>query len=178
MVSLGFFFFFLVALFAVIGAMRGWAKELLVTFSVILSVFITTTIERHVPVVAAAFAQPGSVAQFWLRSLILLVLVFFGYQTPNIHRIAGARFVRERFEDMLLGLFLGALNGYLIVGSIWLYLHQAEYPYPWISPPDANTELGAAALRLLEWLPPRWMAPPVIYFAVAIAFIFVLVVFL
>jgi uncharacterized membrane protein required for colicin V production len=178
MVSLGFFFSFLVAMFAIIGAMRGWSKELLVTFSVILSVFIITTIERYIPAVASAFAVPGSVQQFWMRTLILLILVFFGYQTPNIHRLAGTRFVRERFEDMLLGLFLGALNGYLVVGSVWFFLHQAGYPYPWISPPDPNTEFGVAALRMLEWLPPRWLGPPVIYFAVAIAFIFVLVVFL
>jgi hypothetical protein len=178
MVSLGFFFFFLVALFAVIGAMRGWAKELLVTFSVIVSVFIITVLERYIPAVYTSFAQPGTEPQFWMRTMILILLVFFGYQTPNLPKLAGTRFARERLEDMLLGLFLGALNGYLIIGTLWLYLHQAGYPYPYITPPDPNTELGVAAMRLLEWLPPRWMGPPVIYFAVAIAFIFVIVVFL
>jgi lysylphosphatidylglycerol synthetase-like protein (DUF2156 family) len=177
MVSLGFFFFFLLALFAVIGAMRGWAKELLVTFSVILAVFIITVVERYVPAVYTSFAAPGSVAQFWLRTIILIILVFFGYQTPNLPRL-GARFARERLEDMLLGLFLGGINGYLVIGTLWLYLHQAGYPYPYITPPDPNTELGAAALRMLEWLPPGWLGPPVIYFAVAVAFIFVIVVFL
>jgi hypothetical protein len=178
MVSLGFFFFFLVALFAIIGAMRGWAKELLVTFSVIVSVFIITVLERYVPVIYGSFAQAGTESQFWMRTIVLIMLVFFGYQTPNITRIAGTRFARERLEDMLLGLFLGALNGYLIIGTLWLYMHQAGYPYEYITPPDPNTELGLAAMRLLEWLPPNWMGPPVIYFAVAIAFIFVIVVFL
>lgn len=178
MVSLGFFFFFLVALFAIIGAMRGWAKELLVTFSVVLSVFIINVLERYVPAVASTFAQPGTTVQFWMRTLILLILVFFGYQTPNLPRLAGARFVRERLQDTLLGLFLGAINGYLVVGTIWLYLHQANYPYPYITPPVPGTELGDAALAMLEWLPPTWMGPPVIYFAVALAFIFVLVVFM
>jgi lysylphosphatidylglycerol synthetase-like protein (DUF2156 family) len=178
MVSLGFFFFFMMGIFAVIGAMRGWAKELLVTFSVILAVFIITTIERYVPVVYNSFAVEGSVTQFWLRSLVLIFLVFFGYQTPNLPRLAGARFARDRLEDMLLGLFLGALNGYLVVGTLWLYLHQAEYPFSYITPPDPNSDMGIAALRMLELLPPRWMGPPIIYFAVALAFIFVLVVFL
>jgi uncharacterized membrane protein required for colicin V production len=178
MVSLGFFFFFLIAIFAIIGAMRGWAKELLVIFSVILSMFIVSVLERYVPAVSTAFAQPGTTSQFWLRTTVLILLVFFGYQTPNLPRLAGARFVRERLEDVLLGLFLGALNGYLIIGTLWLYLDQANYPFEYITPPVEGTEMGDAALRLLELLPPTWMEPPVIYFAVAIAFIFVLVVFL
>jgi uncharacterized membrane protein required for colicin V production len=179
MVSLGFFFLFLVTLFAIIGAMRGWARELLVTFSVILSMFIITVMERYVPAVTASIAIPGSSNQFWLRALILLILVFFGYQTPNLPRLAGQRFVRERFQDTLLGLFLGALNGYLVVGTLWLYMHQAGYPFgDYITPPQAGTPMGDAAFRMLEMLPPRWLGPPMIFFAVALAFIFVIVVFL
>jgi uncharacterized membrane protein required for colicin V production len=177
-VSLSFFFFFLVVIFAIIGAMRGWAKELLVTFSVVLSLFIITVLERYVPAVYNSFGQPGSITQFWMRTVILVLLVFFGYQTPNLPRLAGARFVRERLEDTLLGLVLGALNGYLIIGSLWLFLHQANYPYTYISPPVAGTEMGDAALRLLNYLPPRFLGPPIIYFAVALAFLFVIVVFL
>ena len=40
MVSLTVLFGLLVLLFAVIGAMRGWAKELLVTSAVVLALFI------------------------------------------------------------------------------------------------------------------------------------------
>jgi|GEM_PF-6848346 len=40
MVSIFFFFWLLVVLFGVIGAMRGWAKEILVSFSVILALFM------------------------------------------------------------------------------------------------------------------------------------------
>lgn len=178
MVSLTFFFFFLVLIFVVIGAMRGWAKELLVTFSVVLSIFIITVLERYVPAVYNSIAQPGSTSQFWLRSLIVVVLIFFGYQTPNLPRIGGARFARERLQDSLLGAFLGALNGFIIVGTLWLYLHQAGYPYKYITPPVAGTEMGDAALRLLPWLAPRWLSPPTIYFAVGLSFLFLIVVFI
>ncbi|RPI34078.1 MAG: hypothetical protein EHM70_04045 [Chloroflexota bacterium] len=178
MVSLNFFFIFLVVLFAVIGAMRGWAKELLVTFAVILGIFIITVLERYVPAVYNSFAVPGSRSQFWMRSIIMIVLVFFGYQTPNLPRLGSTRFARERLQDTLLGFFLGAFNGYLIIGTLWLFLHQAGYPFPYITPPVAGTESGDAALRMLSWLPPRWLGPPIIYFAIAVAFLFVLVVFL
>lgn len=178
MVSLSFFFFFLVVFFAVIGAMRGWAKELLVTFSVVLSIFLITVLERYVPVVYNSFAQPGTTSQFWMRTIILVVLVFFGYQTPNLPKLSGARFARERLQDTLLGLFLGAINGYLIIGTLWYFLDQSNYPFDYITPPQAGTTMGDAAIRLLPWLAPRWLGPPTIYFAVALAFLFVIVVFL
>jgi uncharacterized membrane protein required for colicin V production len=178
MVTLNFFFFFLVLLFGIIGAMRGWAKELLVTFSVILAIFIINVLERYVPAVYQTIAGEGT-TQFWLRALIIILLVFFGYQTPNIGRLAGTRFVREKFQDSLLGFFLGAFNGYLIIGTIWLFLHQAGYPFPaYISPPVPGTPAGEAALQMLNFMPPRWLGPPVVYFAVALAFLFILIVFL
>lgn len=177
MVTLNFFFFFLILLFGIIGAMRGWAKELLVTFSVILGIFIINVLERYVPAIYQTIAGEGT-AQFWLRALIVIILVFFGYQTPNIQRLAGNRFVREKFQDSLLGFFLGAFNGYLIAGTLWLFMHNAGYPFPYITPPIAGTPQGDAALRILAWLPPRWLGPPVIYFAIAIAFLFVIIVFL
>jgi uncharacterized membrane protein required for colicin V production len=178
MVSLSFFFFFLVALFAIIGAMRGWAKEMLVSFSVVLALFIINVLERYVPLVYNSFAQPGSISQFWMRVLIVSVLVFFGYQTPNLPRIDSTRFARERLQDTLLGLFLGAVNGYLVVGSMWMFLAQANYPFPYVTPPVPGTPLGDAALGIMNWLPPRWLGPPTIYFAIALAFLFVIVVFI
>jgi uncharacterized membrane protein required for colicin V production len=177
MVTLTFFFYFLATMFAIIGAMRGWSRELLVTFSVIVSIFIINVLERYLPVISS-FVQAGGVGQFWFRTLIVIVLVFFGYQTPNITRFAGNRFVRERFQDSLLGLFLGALNGYLIVGTLWYFLHQAGYPFPDISAPPPGTEQGQSAMRLLEAMPPTWLEPPIVYFAVALAFLFVIVVFI
>jgi uncharacterized membrane protein required for colicin V production len=178
MVSLSFFFYFLVLLFAIIGAMRGWAKEMLVSFSVFLAIFIISVLERYVPLIYNSFAQPGSISQFWMRVILVGVLVFFGYQTPNLSRINSSKFARERLQDTLLGLFLGAVNGYLIVGSLWMFLAQANYPFQYISPPVPGTPLGDAALAIMNWLPPRWLGPPTIYFAVALAFLFVIVVFI
>lgn len=179
MVSLTFFFYSFVVLLAAIGAMRGWAKEMLVTFSAILAIFIITVLERYIPIVRDSFAIPGSTAQFWLRFLIMIVLVFFGYQTPNFPKIDSARFARERLQDTLLGLFLGALNGWLVVGTIWLYMSEAGYPFDkFITAPVPGTPGGDAAIQLLSYMPPMWLGIPSIYFAVGLAFIFVFVVFI
>jgi uncharacterized membrane protein required for colicin V production len=179
MISLNAIFWMYVILFALIGGMRGWARELLVSFSVILSLFVISVLERFVPFVrdTLPFDSPDSV--FWLRSFILVSLVFFGYQTPKFPKIASSgRFVREKFQDILLGLVLGALNGYLIFGTLWFYINQANYPFDMITPPDFTTEIGQAAQKLISLMPPQILGAPAIYFAVAISFVFVLVVFL
>lgn len=178
MVQLSVLFWFFVVQFAAIGLMRGWAKELLVTFSAILALFMIQVLEIFVPFIKELSAESGSTA-FWMRMVILVGLVFFGYQSPNIAKLASTgRFVRERFQDALLGLFLGAINGYIIFGSIWYYLDQAGYPFSLITAPDMTGPSGEATKRLLEAFAPHLLGTPQIYFAVAIAFAFVLVVFI
>ncbi len=177
MVSLTFVFWMYVVLFAIIGGMRGWAKEILVSFSVILALTLTTLLDHYVPFIRDVLAPNNPSLYFWLRAIILILLVFFGYQTPNISRFA-PKMTREKFQDILLGVVLGALNGYLIAGTVWFYLHDANYPFALITPPDQNTPLGKAALTLLQYMPPRVLGIPAIYFAVVLAFIFVIVVFI
>lgn len=175
MVTLDSFFWMLVFVFGMVGLMRGWAKEVLVTFAVVLGLFIITLLQQFEPQIISALSVDNSTALFWLRSVIIVILVFFGYQTPNLTRLAGTgRFVREKLQDSLLGLFLGGINGFMIVGTLWYFLSQAQYPFPGIftaPAPDSN------AVQLLALMPPEWLGIPVIYFAVALAFVFVLVVF-
>ena len=179
MVYLNFIFICFVILFAIIGAMRGWAKEMMVTASAMLGLFIITVLETYVKGLSETFAVPGSSGQFWMRVAIIVFLTFFGYQTPNLPRVGGERFARERLQDSLLGIFLGALNGYLNVGTIWYFLADSNYQaISYIIPPDPNTIPGQAALKMVEWMAPAWLGVPFIYFAIALSFVFVMVVFL
>jgi uncharacterized membrane protein required for colicin V production len=179
MVSLTVIFWMYIILFGIIGAMRGWAKEILVSFSVILSLFMITLLEQYVPPlqIKPGGLEPGT--RFWVRTFIVGLSVFFGYQSPNLRAIAGARFARERLQDTMLGLILGMINGYLIVGTLWFFMDAAGYPFqPLFTPPDPATEMGKTALALIKNLPPVFLGPPWIYFAVAVAFLFVVVVFI
>jgi uncharacterized membrane protein required for colicin V production len=170
MITLNAVFWMFLLVFAVIGAMRGWAKELLVTFSVILALFIVTVLEQFVPFMSAFLAEGGPQRQFATRAFIILSVSFFGYQTPNIQRLSEV-LVRERFQDSLLGFFIGLLNGYFIVGTVFYYLNQFNYPYDFIFPP-----ISEEAFNFIKYLPPEWLGIPAVYFAVAIAFTFVVVV--
>jgi uncharacterized membrane protein required for colicin V production len=176
MVSLVFVFWMYVILFAIIGGMRGWAKEIVVTFSVILALTFTTLLSNYVPFIRDVLQKDSKPLFFWLRCIILLLLVFFGYQTPNIQRFA-AKMTREKLQDAILGVVVGSLNGYLIAGTLWFYLSDAGYPFSkFITAPTG--EFAATANALLNYMAPKLLGIPGIYFAVVIAFMFVIVVFI
>lgn len=179
MIGLNVLFWIMVVLFAIIGMSRGWAKEMLVTFALILAMFIISVLEAYAPFMRSLVTSGGRTL-FWIRTIIVVALVFFGYQGPNLPRLAGTgRFARERLQDSLLGFFLGGINGYLVWGTIWYFLHSAGYPFPGVFEwPPADPAVQNAVNRMIEVMPPTWLGIPVIYFAVAIAFAFVLVVFL
>jgi uncharacterized membrane protein required for colicin V production len=183
MIGLAAIFWMFVILFAIIGAMRGWAKELLVTFSAILGMFVLSVITNYLPVIGPMLKGNPDLA-YWVNTITFILIVFFGYQSPSIARYAGVnRFAREKFQDGLLGFMLGAFNGYLVVGTLLWFLQEAynatgSYPLSFIIPPDANTDIGKAYLNLVNYLPPTWLNGVTLYIAVAIAFAFVLVVFL
>jgi uncharacterized membrane protein required for colicin V production len=173
MMSLSFAFVIFLLLFALIGAMRGWAKELLVTFSVVLCMFLLEVVNRYFPApVRGFFDQPNTSTEFWVRAFLLVSLAFFGYQTPNIPKLSGGKFARDKFADSLLGFFIGMVNGFFIVGSLWFYLADSGYPFKnVITRPDPTP-------AIMAMLAPVWLKTPTIFFVMALAFLFVLIVFI
>ncbi len=164
MVSLPVFFWIFVFVTAVIGAMRGWAKEIMVTFSVTLGIFLIVVLETYVSVFRNLMANAAPSTVFWVQAIIIMILAFFGYQTPNIKGLAGPRFARERLADTLMGILVGAFNGYLIFGSLWYYMDAAGYPFPkYIQAPPPGSELAAQVEQMMKWMPPAYLVPPWIY---------------
>lgn len=161
--------------FAIIGALRGWAKELLVTFSVILAAFIEYVIVAYVPVLSAALQilrQTDPRTWFYIRLMIFAILVSFGYATTLLSARLGARARREKLQDSLLGMFLGAINGYLVIGMIWGFLDELGYAIWGISGPQTP-----GAVNITNYLPSDILQGPSLFVAVAVAFAFVLIVF-
>ena len=173
MMSLSTVFWLLLIIFGTIGGMRGWAKEILVLFSLVLAMFIDTLIKTFVPNVEGALQAQGPMMLFYVRTTFFLLLAFFGYETPAVSSALSGKGKRERLQDILLGVVIGMLNGYLLIGTIWFYMHQAGYQVPGITPPT-----DPAVLNYINFMPPKVIGPPYIYFAVAVAFVFVIVVFL
>jgi hypothetical protein len=175
MMSIVYIFWMYVILFAVIGAMRGWAKELLVAFSVITALAVILLLEKYIPLVRDLDKAGSSV--FWIRSIILLSLVYFGYQTVAIARFA-SKAVRERLQDSLFGAVLGGINGYFVAGTLLFYNHVANYPYKNIISPATDQAIAQAVEVMMKYMPPRLLGEPGIYFAVIIVLIFIIVVYI
>ena len=176
MMSIVYIFWMYVILFGIIGMLRGWAKELLVAFSVIVALTLNHVLRKYVPVVQQL--PEDSTSLFWVLAMVLVALVFFGYQTVALIPHLQAKATRERLQDSLFGVFVGGLNGYLIAGSVLFYLVQTQYNvFPnVVLPPTPETE--AAVQNLMAYLPPHLFGEPGIYFAVILCFIFVIVVYI
>jgi hypothetical protein len=200
MISILSAFWMFIILFGLIGAMRGWAKELLVIFSVVLALFMIYVFETYtdfmvpfeqvlgqvegITPTTAFEALPAPVrdqllVQFWSRAVIVAILSFFGYQTPRLALLRDkAR--REKVQDVLLGAVLGLGSGFFIVGTLWWYMAAAHYPFsPQILPPQPGTPMGEAALNAIKYFPPVFASNQIgLFFSVVVAFMFVLVVFI
>lgn len=175
MMSILIVFWMYTLVFGVIGMMRGWARELLVSFSVIIALALNLLLKSYIPMVRDL--PDNSTSLFWIRVSIVIGLVYFGYQTVAIVPHLAAKAARERLQDALFGFFLGAFNGYLIVGTILFYLDQAQYPYPNVVSAPAG-QLLTTIQNMMVYMPPRLLGVPGIYFAVILAFVFVIVVYI
>lgn len=176
MMSIVVLFWMFVILFGIVGGMRGWAKELLVSFSVILALALNHVLRRYIPI--AQTLPETDVSLFWVRTIILLVLVYFGYQTVVSIPHLASRAARERLQDTLFGVILGGLNGYLIAGTILSYMNIADYPFPEVISKPADPVLQQTVNQMMLYMPPQLLGEPGIYFAIILAFVFVIVVYI
>ena len=175
MISLSVIFWIFVIIFAFIGLLRGWARELLVTLCGVFALFLLALIERYIPAITASMS---GTSLFWFRVAVLLGLAAFGYLSPKLPRLAmNVKLSFESLQNSILGMLIGAINAYLIVGSIWHFLEKAGYPFAnVVSAPDGAGAAGQKALWLISHLPPTWLDIPVVYIAVVIMLIIVFVV--
>ncbi len=115
---------------------------------------------------------------FWVRTIILLVLVYFGYQTVVSIPHLAAKGRSEKLQDTLFGAFLGGLNGYLVAGSVLYYVHIADYSFQNVIIKPSDPVLLQQINQMMLYMPPQLLGEPGIYFAIILAFVFVLVVYI
>lgn len=179
MISLSVLFYIFIFIFALIGSIRGWAKEVTALFSSVLALFILTVLQAFIPAVKTYLENSPVTSQVTFRMAVMGIMAFLGYQTPNLPVfMQNQQFKRGQMQDVILGFLVGGLNGFMIFGSIWFFMHEGGYPFSYVLPPIAGTPAGDAAMRIIPLLPPNWLVAPGIYFAVALSFLFVLMVFI
>ncbi|KAA3665143.1 MAG: hypothetical protein DWQ04_02080 [Chloroflexi bacterium] len=195
MISLGTTFWILVAFFGLIGALRGWTKEVIATSGLILSLFALNQFGTLLFGMlgsggdAAAEAVSPERRQFYILAAIHLAFAFFSYQGPVVagRRIGERLRVRDNFQNILLGFIVGSMNGYLIIGSLWSFLEyrliaatewkrlDPGIPYPFDVATIIRPALDTDLYELLGNMPVPILAPWLPYLVV-IVFLFVIVV--
>lgn len=190
MIELSAVFWFFVLLFGVIGLMRGWVREIQATAAAVLSMFIIeqfspwvwTVLVERTPADILATDPMGTLRRLvMLKSAVLLIVVFFGYQGPVLVQFATsgrskANRPRESIQEGILGLGVGVLNGYLIVGALWWYVHVGQYPFDWIVSPLNFPDSPSAAM--IAMLPLRFLSSPWLEILVVVFFLIVIIVIL
>lgn len=198
MLSLTAAFWIMVGLFALVGSMRGWTKEVVVTSALILALF---TINQFFSTIFGFIGWNNSLDplpdnirrwEFYLMSAFLLLIAFFGYQGPALARSrVGDRLTRrDNLQDKVLGFLVGGTNGWLVVGSIWAFLeykfisasnwvrYADGIPYPFTGPNITRPPYAMAEIVNNLPIPVLTQSPYILPLLLVVVFLFVLVVLL
>lgn len=137
-------------IFAVIGYMRGLAKELISLAGIVLALFALFQFDNLLRGVLLENV-PGQ-QRFVIQVFIFLGIVFFAYQTRALSRRLNVPQGegRDQLQTTVLGAIVGFVNGYLIFGSIWYFMDINNYPLqPFIDVPA----VGSASANTISTLP-------------------------
>ena len=127
MIPVEYFWLVLILVFGIIGMVRGLWKELGVTTVLLLSLFVLKFGWEHIGSKIVG-ALPGQFTQETTRALYysvsVLFVAFISYEGISLEFP-----VKEMkgISKAIFGLPGGLLNGYLIIGTIWDVVYQANY---------------------------------------------------
>lgn len=165
--------------FAIIGYMRGLSRELIAMSGIVLGLFALFQFDDVIR--GTLLANVPNDQKFWVQVMLFLAIVFFAYQTRTFTRreLAQRTDGRDNLQSSVLGGIIGFINGYLVWGTLWYFMHINSYPLsPYISQPPA----GSPSAQAISSLPLYILAGGpggtgnLLALAVIVLFIFVLVV--
>jgi uncharacterized membrane protein YfcA len=171
------FLLFLIV-FGCIGAVRGWAKELLIVISVVLGLAAISLVEDLLGFKNTLFRENVTL-QYWFRTVMIFIMIFFGYKSPSFPRLQQATEKRGMIQENLLGFVFGVISGFFVVGTLWSFTSQANYPHFSKFIGAVPAELSDITSRVMNILPPVWLSQPTtIFIVVVISFVFAIVALL
>ncbi len=203
MISIAWMFYLLVGFFSVVGALRGWQREVISLAGLIGSIaalnqfgFTLVELGNSVLQFFNNVQQPTDIyfldkRFFWVQFGFHITIAFFSYQV--IARLAdasgGGRFgdrIRAGFQRRFMGSFLGAVNGYLLIGTLWGFLEYRIGPDGYSRLPFGEPYIFDAAVLtrpliqpnafdLAAWLPFGLINPNVWLLLFFIAFFIVII---
>lgn len=177
----------LVLFFGVIGIVRGFLRELGVTTTVLAAIYVISEFlegrglmnkllgraGEMAPAFGAFIAEDPriSLVKFVLYLLFMAFVAFISYHGETL---AFGGEPPKGLAGSLLGLMVGLLNGYLIVGTIWYYLDAFDYPiemFELFEPPLRPFAETLRAYLLLNLIPDNLTEPALISGIVLLLFL-------
>jgi hypothetical protein len=151
---------------AVVGVVRGYAKELGNTLVFMVAIFLLSYLGPRIEPYVISFAEQvfgftaGSSQMntllFVLYTGIFLSIVFASYAGKTLD--FGGKQLQPP-EGTILSLLVGLLNGYLVAGTLWYYANLYGYPFS-----NVNTAaFTPTAQFMLAYLPQTVTSNPVVW---------------
>ena len=184
MINLFFLFLMLILLFAVIGYMRGWQKEVIAMSGLVGAIaalmqfgYDMVSLFGAVPAEGMTPEQLQDVqkTQILIQGVFFAFIAFFSYQVVAslAVSVAGGRLgerIRAGLERRIIGMFVGGVNGYLMVGGLWSLIEYVPIPdgyehlplgvpYPFDPNVIVRPAVDTIAMVFTEFLPLGIMSP-------------------
>ncbi|MSP12954.1 MAG: hypothetical protein EXR62_08350 [Chloroflexi bacterium] len=165
-------FFTIVLIFAAIGVVRGFLRELGATLIILVAIYIVADLldsrrllATGVRAVNTAYPNPiaggldralsSETILFLLYTTIIIAVTFMSYQGDTLD-FKGKN--PPGLSGAFMGGLVGAINGYLVGGTIWAYMDKFGYPTKELGliRPDL---LSSFAKMLISYLPIPMLEP-------------------
>jgi hypothetical protein len=135
---------------AVIGFLRGWNREVVVTAACMLGMFLLFQFDSLIRGIVLRGLNRDQT--FFIQAGVFLLIVYVAYRNRSFTSRGRSRAISA---ESILGAMIGFFNGYLIMGAIWYFLDINEYPLdplivgPAITSPSAQN-LAAMPMVILS----------------------------
>jgi uncharacterized membrane protein required for colicin V production len=163
MVEIQQLFLILIVVMGIIGMVRGFLKELGVTLVLIATLF---ALDRLIPIINGfinsggfGFLGLGPVPEtqstdnllFMIFGVMMVAATYIAYQGETLSYEGNNP---KGIVGSLLGFLIGAVNGYLLFGTIWWLMNFYQYPFNLVATPlpEGAQQIIASGLLPLELL--------------------------
>jgi hypothetical protein len=131
----------LAAFGAVIGFLRGWNRELIAMMGILLSSVVLLQLDSILRGTILSFFAKEHI--FVIQLILFITVVYNAYTTKRFEPSSGRG--NPTIQSSVLGVFAGAINGYLVGGAIWYFMDINEYPFsPLVLAPTPNSPSAEA----------------------------------
>lgn len=147
------YFITLVLVFGVVGWVRTFPRELGVTIPVLFGMYILVKFDQRIlDLVNQLYEFQGTASEgLVIFNIYLFFMLFITLISYEGETLAFSGSPPPGLAGTVLNIGSGLFNGYLIVGTVWYYLDELNYPVKKLGlfePP-----LSDFAATLVRWLP-------------------------